>query len=138
MYVQKGKVHLGPNGLWVRGQWQWCYGSNMSNIITIIIITEQQPSLTTHPSSTIYLALGHRPSCCETVRLPGLPSATGNSTHPFHLLYTSVQNILGYVAPPFHIYILSIEQERTTAEAYNFILNAYVYTHMQSFGKAVA
>ena len=32
MSGQKGKVHLGPNVSrslpWVRGQWQWCYGSN--------------------------------------------------------------------------------------------------------------
>ena len=44
MSSQKGKVHLGQNVKqlrprpWVRGQWQWCYGSNMSIIIIIIII----------------------------------------------------------------------------------------------------
>ena len=42
MSGQKGKVHLGPNVSssalpWVRGQWQWCYGSNLSIIIIIII-----------------------------------------------------------------------------------------------------
>ena len=41
MSGQKDKVHLGPNVSmqlrplpWMRGQWQWCYGSNRS-IITI-------------------------------------------------------------------------------------------------------
>ena len=39
-FGQKGKVHLGPNvssSAHDRGQWQWCYGSNMSIIIIIII-----------------------------------------------------------------------------------------------------
>ena len=44
MSGQKGKVHLGPNVSssahyrgWVCGQWQWCYGSNMSIIIITIL-----------------------------------------------------------------------------------------------------
>ena len=32
---QKGKVYLGPN-VSSSGQWQWCYGSNMSIIIIIM------------------------------------------------------------------------------------------------------
>ena len=44
MSGQKSKVHLGPNVSssaplpWVRSQWQWSYGSNMSIIIIIIIM----------------------------------------------------------------------------------------------------
>ena len=40
MSGQKGKVQLRPLP-WVRGQWQWCYGSNMSIIITNTIRSDK-------------------------------------------------------------------------------------------------
>ena len=41
---KKGKVHLCPNvsNPWVRGQWQWCYGNNMSIIIIIIVVRDHK------------------------------------------------------------------------------------------------
>ena len=54
MSGQKGKVHLGPNVSsslpWVRGQWQCCYGSNMSIIIIMMSCSILLVNITRSPS----------------------------------------------------------------------------------------